>query len=92
LAEWRLRRRRPSRRAVGIARASTKTSLKSGAVYPEGPMGTLLRRFWHDERGSVGMEWAFVATILVLGAITGVVASRQALLSQQEPPALTRAR
>jgi Flp pilus assembly pilin Flp len=46
-------------------------------------MGELLRRFWRDERGSVGMEWAFVGTILVLGAITGVLAARQAALLGQ---------
>jgi hypothetical protein len=38
------------------------------------------------------MEWAFVATILVLGAITGIIAARQdALSDRHEPvPVLTR--
>jgi hypothetical protein len=35
---------------------------------------------WREERGSASPEWAFVATLLVLGAITGLVASRQRTL------------
>jgi hypothetical protein len=49
-------------------------------------MRQLLWRFWHDETGSMPAEWAFVATILVLGAITGMVAARQAALAQAETP------
>jgi Flp pilus assembly pilin Flp len=51
-------------------------------------MRTLFERFWQDETGSVTAEWAFVATILVLGAITGVMASRQAALADAETPAV----
>ena len=41
-------------------------------------MHAAVRRFWKDESGSVEVaDWAFVATILVLGAITGLMASRQ---------------
>jgi hypothetical protein len=47
---------------------------------------------WNDEAGSVPAEWAFVASILVLGAITGLVASRQARLENVERPAVLRAR
>jgi hypothetical protein len=44
------------------------------------------RLLW-DETGSVdALDWAFVATLLVLGAITGAVASRQAVLEPTEPP------
>ncbi len=55
-------------------------------------MHNILRRFWHDERGSLGMEWAFVTTVLVLGGITGVVAVRQTALAPVEAPALTSTR
>ena len=38
-------------------------------------MRTLLCHFWRDESGSVVVgQWVFVATILVLGAVTGMVA------------------
>lgn len=47
---------------------------------------------WNDEAGSASVEWAFVASILVLGAITGLVASRQARLESAERPAAVRAR
>jgi Flp pilus assembly pilin Flp len=55
-------------------------------------MRNLWRRFWRDERGSLGVEWAFIATILVLGAITGVIAAQRTILTETEPPppALTR--
>ena len=55
-------------------------------------MWKLLADLWEDEAGSVPAEWAFVATILVLGAITGLVASRQARLDSAERPAVVRAR
>jgi Flp pilus assembly pilin Flp len=50
-------------------------------------MFALWGRFWRDERGFVGVEWAFVTTLLVLGAITGAVALRQAELEHTDPPA-----
>jgi Flp pilus assembly pilin Flp len=49
-------------------------------------MWNLVRRFWHEESGAAGMEWAFVATILVLGAITGIIAARQDALGDPNPP------
>jgi hypothetical protein len=55
-------------------------------------MRQLLLDLWNDEAGSVSTEWAFVASILVLGAITGLVASRQARLEGGERPAAVRAR
>jgi Flp pilus assembly pilin Flp len=55
-------------------------------------MAELFRRFCADERGAVGMEWAFVATILVLGAVVGVLATRQAALEPDERPALVSER
>jgi Flp pilus assembly pilin Flp len=55
-------------------------------------MRSLWRQFWYDERGSVGAEWAFVATILLLGAITGAIVARHTTLAEHEesPPALVR--
>jgi Flp pilus assembly pilin Flp len=50
-------------------------------------MFNLWGRFWRDERGFAGVEWAFVTTLLVLGAITGAVAMRQAELPPIDPPA-----
>jgi Flp pilus assembly pilin Flp len=44
-----------------------------------------LSSFWHDENGWASAEWALVATILVLGAITGPMLQKQARLSLQEP-------
>ena len=46
-------------------------------------MRQLLRKLWNDDCGAlIATEWVFVATILVLGAITGLVAVRQAILSE----------
>jgi Flp pilus assembly pilin Flp len=40
-------------------------------------------RLWEDDSGAlIAAEWVFVATILVLGAITGLVAVRQAVLAE----------
>jgi Flp pilus assembly pilin Flp len=48
-----------------------------------------LSAFWRDEQGSMAVEWAFLATILVLGAVTGIIAMRQAEPSPDDRPALT---
>ena len=46
-------------------------------------MRRLVTRLWQDDCGAlIATEWVFVATILVLGAITGLVAVRQAVLSE----------
>jgi Flp pilus assembly pilin Flp len=46
-------------------------------------MSKLMLKFWRDDCGAlIATEWVFVATILVLGAITGLVAVRQAVLSE----------
>ena len=38
---------------------------------------------WNDDCGAlIATEWVFVATILVLGIITGLVAVRQAVISE----------
>jgi len=44
-------------------------------------MRQLMSKLWHDDAGAlIATEWVFVATILVLGAITGLVAVRQAII------------
>jgi hypothetical protein len=46
-------------------------------------MRNLLAQFCSDERGVlIVSDWVFVATILVLGTVTGVVAVRQATLAE----------
>jgi Flp pilus assembly pilin Flp len=45
----------------------------------------MLRKLWNDDGGAlIATEWTFVATILVLGAITGLVAVRQAVITELE--------
>ena len=46
-------------------------------------MRRLLLKLWEDDCGAlIATEWVFVATILVLGSITGLVALRQAVLTE----------
>jgi hypothetical protein len=46
-------------------------------------MRQLMQRLWQDDCGAlIATEWVFVATILILGAITGLVAVRQAVLAE----------
>jgi hypothetical protein len=46
-------------------------------------MKNLIVKLWNDDGGAlIATEWVFVATILVLGAITGLVAVRQAVLAE----------
>jgi Flp pilus assembly pilin Flp len=46
-------------------------------------MRQLMLKLWKDDAGAlIATEWVFVATILVLGAITGLVAVRQAVISE----------
>ncbi len=52
-----------------------------------------LKHLLWDEAGFVASpEWAFLATILVLGAITGIVVNRHARDQDVEPPAVLRAK
>jgi Flp pilus assembly pilin Flp len=38
-------------------------------------------RFWNEECGAlIATEWVFVATIMVLAAVTGLVAIREAIM------------
>ena len=46
-------------------------------------MRNLMVKLWSDDAGAlIASEWVFVATILVLGAITGLVAVRQAVIAE----------
>jgi hypothetical protein len=46
-------------------------------------MRNLSVKLWGDDGGAlIAAEWVFVATILVLGSITGLVAVRQAVLAE----------
>jgi hypothetical protein len=46
-------------------------------------MRILMVKLWGDDGGAlIAAEWVFVATILVLGSITGLVAVRQAVIAE----------
>ena len=46
-------------------------------------MRRLLNRLWADDGGAlIATEWVFVATILILGIISGLIAVRQAVISE----------
>jgi hypothetical protein len=46
-------------------------------------MRKLMLRLWNDDCGAlIATEWVFLATILVLGSITGLVAVRQNVIAQ----------
>jgi hypothetical protein len=56
-------------------------------------MRRLLVNFLADEAGFVtSPEWALAATVLVLGALTGLIATQQAGSPDTEPPALVSER
>ena len=45
----------------------------------------MIRKLWNDDCGTGGsgvIEWAFFVTIVVIGSITGLVAVRQAIISE----------
>jgi hypothetical protein len=46
-------------------------------------MQKLILKLYNDDAGAlIASEWVFVATILTLGAITGLVAVRQAVIAE----------
>ena len=46
-------------------------------------MRSLLARLWGNDGGAlITLEWVFVAAILLLGAVTGLVAVRQAVIAE----------
>ncbi len=55
-------------------------------------MREFLLRLWRDEDGFVTVDWSLLTTILVLGAITGAVLTRQVPLADPDeaPPAEVR--
>jgi Flp pilus assembly pilin Flp len=50
-------------------------------------MRSLLLKFWRDERGAVGPEWACIMTVLVLGSVAALMAAKQALANDVEKAA-----
>jgi Flp pilus assembly pilin Flp len=46
----------------------------------------LVRQFLRDDSGAAGAEWAFVASILVLGSVVGLLAVRSELLGRAPQP------
>lgn len=54
-------------------------------------MTGLMRTLWQDEEGSIlAGEWIFVATILVLGAVTGSILMQSETLSSALEPTATQ--
>jgi hypothetical protein len=48
-------------------------------------MRQLMGRLWTDDGGAlIAVEWVFVATILIIGSITGLVALREAIVTELE--------
>jgi hypothetical protein len=48
-------------------------------------MRQLMGRLWHDDQGALlAVEWVFIATILVIGSVCGLVAVRQAIVEELE--------
>jgi Flp pilus assembly pilin Flp len=49
-------------------------------------MRRILSQFWNDEAGCMSTEWAMLATILVLGAVTGAILSQGVAMVGEELP------
>lgn len=46
-------------------------------------MRNVMARLWNDDDGAlIAVEWIFLATILILGVIVGMVAVRQAIIAE----------
>jgi hypothetical protein len=73
------------------AGAARRGTCKGKGMKRRCPVLRLLRRFVREEGGFVsGPEWAFVATILVLGAITGAMMTRHAAERESSAPPVVR--
>jgi Flp pilus assembly pilin Flp len=48
---------------------------------------SLFLRFWRDERGAVGPEWACIMAVLVLGSVAALMAAKQAIAHDIEKAA-----
>ena len=55
-------------------------------------MRKLLTKFWRDESAVTSPEWAFIVTILVLGAVTGLIASRQPIVPSDDETAIVQSK
>ncbi len=42
----------------------------------------LARRLWHDQRGVLSFEWILLITVLVIGVVGGLSATRDAVISE----------
>ena len=49
-------------------------------------MRQFLSGLWRDEAGSMSVQWAFLVTVLVLGAVTGAILTPPPEPAEQEPP------
>ena len=43
-------------------------------------MRKLFMKFWRDDCGAVGPEWACIMTVLVLGSVGAILAAKQSLV------------
>ena len=50
-------------------------------------MRKLFLKFWRDDCGAVGPEWACIMTVLVLGSVGAVMAAKQSLVYEIEKAA-----
>jgi hypothetical protein len=70
--------------AVEGARSTDQGGLAARDIFfhyeGDSMMKTMLKKLWVDDGGAlIAVEWMFVATILVIGAIVGIVAVRNAV-------------
>jgi Flp pilus assembly pilin Flp len=52
----------------------------SAAKEVKSAMRNLLLKFWRDDCGAVGPEWACIMTVLVLGSVAALMAAQQTLV------------
>jgi hypothetical protein len=45
-------------------------------------MNRLISRLWHEDDGVLSFEWVLLLTLLVIGVIGGLVASRDAIIDE----------
>ncbi len=50
-------------------------------------MWKMIQKFWHDDGGAVGPEWACIMTVLVLGSVAALMAARQTFTHDVEKAA-----
>jgi Flp pilus assembly pilin Flp len=47
-------------------------------------MWKLLNRLWHDELGAMAVDWAILASVLLLGSIAGLVALHSSVNAESQ--------